>query len=270
MEVVIIPIGKLIPSDDNVRVEPDPEDPKGHLSLLAESIERQGLLNPLSVRPNGGDTYEVIAGLRRLEALKLLGWSEVPCRMLDTDTDAFLLSFEENMQRTPMSHKDKCLAVQRFMRENEDDVGKVAKRINLHPNTVRRYVKISALDEEQLDRLDVRGNEGLTLKEAQSMAERMLQASKGETGDKSHIEPLNPSDPLGLDAANMRVAALGGSASGGDEATGEPKLKKKRKKPVKSEPWIMGPDEEPVPIPVALHPEVYRMVIRWKTENFET
>ncbi len=51
----------------------------GDLRTLAESIEAVGLLHPVVVTPEG----RLIAGQRRLEACRLLGWSEVPVTVVD-------------------------------------------------------------------------------------------------------------------------------------------------------------------------------------------
>lgn len=66
---------------------------------LAESIQQNGLLQPLSVRklPDG---YELIAGERRLRAARELGLPTVPCIVFDvSDRTSAILSLVENIQR---------------------------------------------------------------------------------------------------------------------------------------------------------------------------
>ena len=53
----------------------------GDLRALAESIEDVGLLHPVVVTPQG----RLIAGRRRLEAVKLLGWRTVPVHVVDLE-----------------------------------------------------------------------------------------------------------------------------------------------------------------------------------------
>jgi ParB family chromosome partitioning protein len=53
----------------------------GDLDSLAASIKGVGLLHPIVVTPE----YQLIAGQRRLEACKLLGWSDVPVHVVDLD-----------------------------------------------------------------------------------------------------------------------------------------------------------------------------------------
>jgi ParB-like chromosome segregation protein Spo0J len=53
----------------------------GDIRSLARSIQEIGLLHPVVIRPDG----KLIAGERRLRALKLLGWTKVPVTVLDLD-----------------------------------------------------------------------------------------------------------------------------------------------------------------------------------------
>nr|WP_313519497.1 ParB N-terminal domain-containing protein [Brevundimonas diminuta] len=54
------------------------------VEALAESINEVGLLNPVTVAPDG-EGYALIAGMHRLEAARLLGWTEIPATMLALD-----------------------------------------------------------------------------------------------------------------------------------------------------------------------------------------
>jgi ParB family chromosome partitioning protein len=57
------------------------KDP-GDIEALAKSIQELGLLQPIVVNASNS---ELIAGMRRLEACKLLGWEEVPVRLINLD-----------------------------------------------------------------------------------------------------------------------------------------------------------------------------------------
>ena len=74
------------------RREIDPEAVHG----LADSISEVGLLNPITV----GQDYTLIAGLHRLEAAKLLGWTEIECNVSDLEgLMAELAEIDENIIR---------------------------------------------------------------------------------------------------------------------------------------------------------------------------
>lgn len=73
----------------------------GHVSHLAESLKKNGLLSPILLNKN----YELIAGHRRLEAAKLLNWKTIPAKILDKPgkVDKLELEIEENIQRKELS-----------------------------------------------------------------------------------------------------------------------------------------------------------------------
>ena len=73
------------------------------VSALAASIRRVGLLQPVVLaRGAGGEKHRVVCGMRRLVAVRSLGWKDVPARMLSADVtaeQAALLSVEDNLSR---------------------------------------------------------------------------------------------------------------------------------------------------------------------------
>lgn len=76
-----LPIGEITPSPHQTRRDFHEEE----LAALAQSIDRSGLLNPISVRalPQGG--YCLIAGERRWRACQMLGWSRIPALVWQKD-----------------------------------------------------------------------------------------------------------------------------------------------------------------------------------------
>jgi ParB family chromosome partitioning protein len=75
--------------------------PYDDIPSLVDSIRELGQLNPLFVRPVDGGRFELIAGHRRLAALKLLGWRTAHCRIYDgiSDDAAYDLAVSENCMR---------------------------------------------------------------------------------------------------------------------------------------------------------------------------
>lgn len=87
-------------------IEPDPDQPRkrfdeASLAELAASIQENGLLQPIAVRPKPlGAGYLIIAGERRWRAARLAGLDEVPALVKDvTDEQAAALALIENLQR---------------------------------------------------------------------------------------------------------------------------------------------------------------------------
>jgi len=89
---------------------PNPMQPRrsfvqAELEELAASIAENGLLQPLVVRAAAGaDNYELIAGERRLRAVGILGWDEVPVIVRDaSDRTLLVLALVENLQREALN-----------------------------------------------------------------------------------------------------------------------------------------------------------------------
>lgn len=91
-----IPVSLIMPNPDQPRKSFD----EGSIRELAASIEQTGLIQPLIVRERG-DSYELIAGERRLRAVRLLGWRQVKCIINETlrEDDAAIMAITENLQR---------------------------------------------------------------------------------------------------------------------------------------------------------------------------
>lgn len=74
------------------------------LEELSESMKRFGLLNPIILTPD----YTLIAGQRRLEAAKLLGWDSIAANIVTISDESALLEIEieENTQRQQFSNEE--------------------------------------------------------------------------------------------------------------------------------------------------------------------
>ncbi len=85
-------------------IHPNPAQPRKYfqqqaLEELSESIQRHGILQPLSVR-RVGTGYELIAGERRLRAAQMAGLTEIPCIVMSMDEqESGIAALVENLQR---------------------------------------------------------------------------------------------------------------------------------------------------------------------------
>ena len=82
--VIALPVESLIPLPTN----PFDLYEGQRLEDLVESVQTNGVLVPIIVRPTGGDLYEILAGHNRVEASKILGLETVPAIVRDDLTDA--------------------------------------------------------------------------------------------------------------------------------------------------------------------------------------
>jgi ParB/RepB/Spo0J family partition protein len=87
---------------------------------LAESISRLGLIHPIVIDSD----YNLVAGERRLAAVRSLGWTEVPCQFVSdlSDSDARAIELEENIKRVDITWQDRARAVREYhqLRKSED------------------------------------------------------------------------------------------------------------------------------------------------------
>lgn len=83
---------------DKIQVHKRIRKDMGNLDTLKDSMKRYGLLNPITLTRN----YELVAGQRRLEAAKQLGWSSIQANLIETADPVTLLELEleENTQRS--------------------------------------------------------------------------------------------------------------------------------------------------------------------------
>ncbi len=109
-----LPIEKLQPGRYQPRTRMDAEA----LAELADSIRAQGVIQPILVRPVGGDRYEIIAGERRFRAAQMAGLTEVPVSIRDVpDNAALAMALIENIQREDLNPLEEAQGVQRLIRE---------------------------------------------------------------------------------------------------------------------------------------------------------
>jgi ParB family chromosome partitioning protein len=126
----------------------------GQLDGLITSIEEKGLLEPIVVRPVG-DGFEVVAGHRRLEACKRLGWRKIPCHIIELDDrEAYEVSLIENLQHKSLDPIEEALAFKRYVDEyGYGSVTELARRIGKSHSYVSRRIALLSLSEDVREEL---------------------------------------------------------------------------------------------------------------------
>jgi ParB family transcriptional regulator, chromosome partitioning protein len=127
------------------RIQPSPRNPRrglANVEELAASIRSYGLLQPVVLRPHNG-SYEVVAGHRRLAAVKELGWTEIPAVVREAnDSDAFLMTLVENLQRSDLSAREESRALETLVRERGWSTRQVAEAIKRSPAYVSKRLRV--------------------------------------------------------------------------------------------------------------------------------
>ena len=100
------------------RYQPRTRMDDASLQELAASIRKQGLMQPILVRPLERGRYEIIAGERRWRAAKIAGLAEVPALVRDVpDSAALAMALVENIQREDLNPLEEASGVQRLISE---------------------------------------------------------------------------------------------------------------------------------------------------------
>ena len=158
---VAIPVEKLRPfAGHPFKVKDDEE-----MNTLIESIQTQGILSPLIVRPiENTDEYEVISGHRRLHAAQKAGITEVPALIYALDRDAAAIAVvDSNLHREHILPSEKAFAYKLKMEAlNHQGItyGQVGhkSRDNVSDTesgrTVQRYIRLTNLIPELLEFMD--------------------------------------------------------------------------------------------------------------------
>lgn len=155
MEIKNINFNDLYISDINVRKTLTSDEDETGINDLASDIKVNGLINPLTVRYNGDNKYEVIAGQRRYLALQTLNHTLIPCNILDVDDQkAEEISLVENVQRNQMTTFDKVKSYSKLYEVYDKNIDKVISAIHISKQTLQKYLKISKLPDNIILLLD--------------------------------------------------------------------------------------------------------------------
>ena len=166
---VAIPVEKLRPfAGHPFKVKDDDE-----MNTLIESIQTQGVLSPLIVRPiENTEEYEVISGHRRLHAAQKAGITEAPALIYALDRDAAAIAVvDSNLHREHILPSEKAFAyrmkLEAMSRQGHrsdltsDQVGRkletaeiIAQQSDDSKSQVRRYIRLTYLIPEFLEKMD--------------------------------------------------------------------------------------------------------------------
>lgn len=166
---VNIPVEKLHPfAGHPFKVKDDDE-----MNTLIESVQTQGILSPLIVRPiESTDEYEVISGHRRLHAAVKAGIAEVPALIYALDRDAAAIAVvDSNLHREHILPSEKAFAyrmkLEAMSRQGHrsdltsDQLGRkletaeiIAQQSDDSKSQVRRYIRLTYLIPEFLEKMD--------------------------------------------------------------------------------------------------------------------
>ena len=175
--VQYIPLGRIRPNPQQPRRSFDEEG----LAELAASIRSCGILQPLTVR-RAGEGYELVAGERRLRAVRIAGLREVPCLVAQVgEEDSALLALMENLQRRDLDCWEEAQAIARLISRYGLSQEEAARRLGRAQPTVANKLRLLRLPEDV--RALLREN-GLTERHARALLRLQdLEVQRRAAGD---------------------------------------------------------------------------------------
>ena len=141
-DVQEVPLGQIIPN----RYQPRTTFSEGEISELAESIKKNGLIQPVMVRRKGDGLYELIAGERRFRAAKLAGLMTIKAVIRNSsDEQAMELALVENLQRQDLNPMEAARAYHRLITEFGLTQEQVAQRIGKDRSSIANISRLTNL-----------------------------------------------------------------------------------------------------------------------------
>jgi ParB family transcriptional regulator, chromosome partitioning protein len=225
-----LPVETIKPNPNQPRTKIDPES----LAALADSIEANGVVQPLLVRPMPDGSYELIAGERRWRAAQAAGLDKVPAIVRDRElAERLQVALIENMVREDLNPVDEARACAALVDELGLSKEELGRRVGRDRSTISNLIRLLELPDETLELLEsgeLTGGHGRALLAAQGNDVRRRLARKAasegwsvrETEEKARLAgqpkprgrsrtaPLAPEEAAALrEAADQLESALG-------------------------------------------------------------
>lgn len=144
---------------DTSLIIPNPMQPRKNfdevaLASLADSIRKHGLLQPISVRmikkSNGNSYFELIAGERRLRAVKMLSWKTVSARIIDmTENESGEMALIENIMREELSMFEYAAMLKALIEKYSISQENLAEKLSTSQSNIANKLRLLRLSPEE-------------------------------------------------------------------------------------------------------------------------
>ena len=139
--LLLIPIERIFRDENQPRKEFDKEK----IEELAQSINKNGLIQPLIVTKKDSENYILVAGERRWRASQIANLKTLPALLLPTDLDKDEISLIENIQRENLKVTEEAQAYQRLIEKNNythDQLSKIVGKSRSHITNLLRILNL--------------------------------------------------------------------------------------------------------------------------------
>lgn len=144
-EIIYIPIKNIKPNP----YQPRKTFNRRSLEELSQSIKTYGIIQPISVRKISDNSYELVAGERRLRAAELVNLEEVPAIVLDMkDQDSAVLALIENLQREDLNFLEEAEGYYNLINDHGFTQQELAEKVGKNQSTIANKLRILRLPDE--------------------------------------------------------------------------------------------------------------------------
>ena len=140
--LLLIPIEKIFRDENQPRKEFDKEK----IEELAQSIHKNGVIQPLILSKKADDNYMLVAGERRWRAAQIANLKIIPALLLPKDLDKDEISLIENIQRENLKISEEAKAYQRLIEKNKYTHEELAKIVGKSRSHITNLLRILSLD----------------------------------------------------------------------------------------------------------------------------
>ena len=149
--LLLIPIERIFRDENQPRKEFDKEK----IEELAQSINKNGLIQPLIVTKKDNENYTLVAGERRWRASQIAKLKTLPALLLPSDLDKDEISLIENIQRENLKVTEEAQAYQRLIEKNSythDQLSKIVGKSRSHITNLLRILNLHEYFSDLLNR----------------------------------------------------------------------------------------------------------------------
>jgi ParB family chromosome partitioning protein len=188
--LLLIPIERIFRDENQPRKEFDKEK----IEELAQSINKNGLIQPLIVIKKDSENYTLVAGERRWRASQIANLKILPALLLPTDLDKDEISLIENIQRENLKVTEEAQAYQRLIEKNNythDQLSKIVGKSRSHITNLLRILNLHEYFSDLLNKgtISMGHARALVGKTPQELNEKLLaqiSAGKASVRDIEH------------------------------------------------------------------------------------
>ena len=146
--------GQVLERIPVMMIKPNPYQPRKSFSQqsleeLSNSIKEIGLIQPITVRRTGVNSYELIAGERRLRASKMAGLEVIPAIIISGDErDSAIMAMIENLQREDLHYLEEARGYSALIQDHGLTQEELAKKIGKSQSTIANKIRLLRLSDK--------------------------------------------------------------------------------------------------------------------------